>query len=79
MGMLAEGRTNGNGRLNRHAFFKRTWLPATPPPGHGPHRYMFQLYALKSGAGDPAPRRVLANYLNQNAIARALLTGCFER
>ncbi len=24
----------------------RGWLPVTPIPGHGPHRYVFQLFAL---------------------------------
>jgi phosphatidylethanolamine-binding protein (PEBP) family uncharacterized protein len=79
LGALAEGRTGGNGQLQRRAFFKREWLPAAPPPGHGPHRYMFQLYALKSGAHGPAPRKGLADHLNRHAIAKALLTGTFER
>ena len=29
-----------------------SWLPPDPPPGHGVHRYAFQLFALAAGNGD---------------------------
>jgi Raf kinase inhibitor-like YbhB/YbcL family protein len=32
--------------LGKNSFFKSAYLPPDPPPGHGEHRYLFQLYAL---------------------------------
>src|SRR6195952_4669087 len=32
--------------LGRNAFHKTAYLPPDPPKGHGPHLYVFQVYAL---------------------------------
>ena len=38
---------NGTGHtLGKNTFFKSAYLPPDPPPGGGPHRYVFQVYAL---------------------------------
>jgi Raf kinase inhibitor-like YbhB/YbcL family protein len=57
------------------------WGGPCPPVGHGSHRYVFTLYALKvdrldvSGAGAS-----LAGYMvNGNAIGKAVLIGKFGR
>ncbi|KAJ0419300.1 phosphatidylethanolamine-binding protein [Aspergillus carlsbadensis] len=34
------------------------WLPAGPPPGTAPHRYVFMLYMQTPGAGVPEPRKL---------------------
>jgi Raf kinase inhibitor-like YbhB/YbcL family protein len=52
-----------------------------PPPGHGPHRYSFRLYALDSdfdlqpGAGKPDLERALEGH----TLAAAELIGTYER
>jgi phosphatidylethanolamine-binding protein (PEBP) family uncharacterized protein len=33
--------------LGKNSFLKRAYLPPGPPPGHGPHRYVFQVFALR--------------------------------
>ena len=52
-----------------------------PPPGHGPHRYFFRLYALDS---DPnlrpgADKRELERALEGHTVAEAELIGTYER
>ncbi|CEN61826.1 hypothetical protein ASPCAL08474 [Aspergillus calidoustus] len=34
------------------------WLPAYPPPGTAPHRYVFMLYKQTPGAGVPEPQKL---------------------
>ncbi|KAL2808608.1 phosphatidylethanolamine-binding protein [Aspergillus granulosus] len=34
------------------------WLPAGPPPGTAPHRYVFALYQQPPGASVPAPEKL---------------------
>ncbi len=40
---MAESR---NFVAGRNSFGRRGWLPPSPVPGHGPHRYVVQLFAL---------------------------------
>ena len=58
-----------------------TWLPPDPPPGHGAHRYIFQVFAL-----DIVPRfeshpgrAVLLEKIKGHVIAKGLLIGTYER
>jgi hypothetical protein len=57
------------------------WGGPCPPVGHGPHRYVFTLYALGTERLDVATTGAsLAGYMvNMNAIGKATLTGVFER
>jgi Raf kinase inhibitor-like YbhB/YbcL family protein len=51
-----------------------------PIPGHGPHHYVFQLFALDRALTQPAAisPRALAAAMSGQVIARARLTGLFE-
>ncbi|MET0382124.1 MAG: YbhB/YbcL family Raf kinase inhibitor-like protein [Burkholderiaceae bacterium] len=68
-------------RLGRNSGLRRGWLPPDPPPGHGPHRYAFQVFALGAGAELPAApgRDALMDALAESAIASGLLIGTYER
>jgi len=57
------------------------WLPPDPPSGHGPHDYVFQLFALDvpltlaPGAG----RDALVEAMEGHVLAAAVLTGTYQR
>lgn len=59
----------------------RRYIGAAPPPGHGPHRYMFVVHAVDVEAlgitdGTPA---FLGFNLFSHAIARATITGVHQQ
>jgi Raf kinase inhibitor-like YbhB/YbcL family protein len=57
------------------------WLPPDPPTEHGPHDYVFQLFAVDTpvtlGAG--AGRGALIDAIDGHVLAAAVLTGTYER
>jgi Raf kinase inhibitor-like YbhB/YbcL family protein len=86
-GSLAEGALKssdhaGSGiRMGRNSYLQTSWLPPDPPPGHGVHRYAFQLFALAAGAdfsGTPGRDAVL-EAIREHAIASGCLIGTYER
>ena len=68
-------------RLGRNSYLQHGWLPPDPPPGHGRHRYAFQVFALGGDAPLPgAPGRdALMEVLEARAIASGLVVGTYER
>jgi hypothetical protein len=77
-GELNEGARYGTGR----ATFGRTgYQGPRPVPGHGPHRYVFQLYALNKrlGLAPDAKPKAIAAAMKGNVIARGQLQGTYER
>jgi Raf kinase inhibitor-like YbhB/YbcL family protein len=78
-GELGEGVTPPAEGLND--FGSIGWRGPCPPPGHGRHRYIFRLYALRNepglppGARKPEVERALAEL--KPGVAE--LTGTFER
>ena len=54
---LSEGALSSAGHEGQHmhegrnSYLRSGWLPPDPPPGHGEHRYAFQLFALAPGEG----------------------------
>ena len=86
-GELAEGalKSPGSGgeaiSLGRNSFFGAQYLPPDPPPGHGPHRYCVQVFALDKApelSGTPI-RTQVARAMKGHVIARGLLVGTYER
>ena len=65
----------------RNSFLFTGWLPPDPPPGHGQHRYVFQLFALGAGApfGKAPGREEVLEAIQQRGIASGMLTGTYER
>jgi Raf kinase inhibitor-like YbhB/YbcL family protein len=68
-------------QAGRNSYLMQAWLPPDPPPAHGTHRYVFQVFALRSGAhfsATPGRHEVIdaiANY----ALAGGYLVGTYER
>ena len=58
-----------------------TWLPPDPPPGHGVHRYVFQVFALDDFPRfESRPGRAeLLEKIKGHVIAKGLLIGTYER
>jgi Raf kinase inhibitor-like YbhB/YbcL family protein len=56
------------------------WMGPKPPPGHGPHRYHFQLFALgeRLEMGPETTLAELTNALKATAIVSGEVVGLFE-
>lgn len=84
---LAEGTLKSPGHdgagfhTGRNSFLMSGWLPPDPPPGHGVHRYVFQLFALTPGAefGEAPGREAVLEVLSENAVASGCLIGTYAR
>jgi Raf kinase inhibitor-like YbhB/YbcL family protein len=67
--------------LGRNSYLQHGWLPPDPPPGHGKHRYAFQVFAL--GGAEPLAetpgREALTALLEARAIASGMIVGTYER
>ena len=82
IGKVGDGAAGGEGpETGRNSFLQRRWLPLDPPPGHGEHRYVFQLFALSSVPElEPAPgRTALLDELNGRLLGVGVLTGTYSR
>lgn len=67
--------------VGRNSALQAAWLPPDPPPGHGTHRYAFQLFALGSAPAfsETPGRDEIFEALREHAIASGLLIGTCER
>jgi Raf kinase inhibitor-like YbhB/YbcL family protein len=86
-GRLAEGAIRSSGHAGEHvhegrnSYLRAAWLPPDPPPGHGAHRYAFQLFALAAGASFPGTpgRDDVLHAIQAHGLASGLLVGTYER
>jgi Raf kinase inhibitor-like YbhB/YbcL family protein len=86
-GALAEGALPSDGRegtglhVGRNSYLQAAWLPPDPPPGHGVHRYAFQIYALDAvpAFSETPGRDEVVEALRAHALASGLLIGSCER
>ena len=85
-GVLGEGVLNamhatGSVDLGPNSMLQRAYLPPDPPPGHGPHRYAVQVFALDCAPaqGEAPGRGKLAALLRGHVVASGLLVGTYER
>ena len=65
----------------RNDFGMAGWSGPCPPPGHGPHSYLFRLHALDAELelGFRAGRREFEQALAGHVLMTAELIGAFER
>lgn len=75
------GGEGGDHALGRNGFLKSEYLPPDPPPGHGAHRYVFQVFALKHRLDLKAHpgRKELLKALEGDLLAKGSLIGTYER
>jgi Raf kinase inhibitor-like YbhB/YbcL family protein len=70
------------GRLGKNSWLSARWLPPDPPPGHGSHRYVFQVFALREGGAifaEHPGRDAVVEAILQCALASGTLVGTYER
>ena len=69
------------GKTLRNSFGRDGYGGPCPPPGHGPHRYFFKVYALDvpSLASTVRTRQDLEKALEMHTLASAQLMGRYER
>lgn len=67
--------------MGRNSYMQARWIPPDPPPGHGPHRYAFQVFAVSDAArfSDKPGRDEVEDQLRRCAIASGCLIGTYER
>jgi len=87
-GMLREGALDADSvrttdvRVGRHSLLGTGWLPPDPPPGHGVHRYVFQVFALAGPEpdwSDTPGREEVLGVLERQAVASGWLIGTYAR
>lgn len=77
-------------RMGLNSLLRAQWLPPDPPPGHGVHRYVFQVYALAphdvdglDDSDDPLPdspgRDAARSAIQRRGLASGCLIGTHER
>ena len=79
---LAEGAAVPKGAVEgRTDFGEPGFGGAAPPPGHGPHRYIFTVFAVDVGSLPVTPEDSGAKYgfnLHFHTLAKASITGVYE-
>jgi Raf kinase inhibitor-like YbhB/YbcL family protein len=67
--------------LGRNSFHKAAYLPPDPPNGHGPHLYVFQVFALNRPLSfeHPPSRKAVVEAMQGHVLAKGLLVGTYER
>ena len=78
-GQILEGETPQ--RVGKNSYGNSEWLLPDPPTGHGPHDYVFQLFALDLPLTlmPGATRDELVAAMEGHVTAVALLTGTYAR
>jgi len=80
-GQFSRSRGDPDNMLGRNSFLSAAWLPPGPPRGHGPHRYVFQLFALNRRLafdGHPGRSEVIRT-MKGHVLAKGILVGTYER
>lgn len=77
-----DGAGGPDGRdVGRNSSFAEGWLPPDPPAGHGPHDYVFQLFALSAtpDVGVNPGRSDLVRAIAGKVLAAGILVGTYSR
>jgi len=68
-------------RAGRNSYGRPGWIPPSPPPGHGPHHYAFQLFALDCHPNFewPPGRIAMTRQMRRHVLGYGVLFGIYER
>lgn len=79
--LTSKGDERNNEAMGQNSYFNATYLPPDPPPGHGTHRYVFQVFALDTVPRFESPpgRTALLHHIRGHVIAKGLLIGTYSR
>jgi len=68
-------------RVGRNSMARAGWMAPSPIPGHGPHRYAFQLFAVDvvPSFASPPGRGLLLRTLKGNLLAATRVIGVYQR
>jgi len=81
-GMLPGPAADGPDKdMGRNSFLTAQYLPPDPPPGHGVHHYVFQVFAVDRPLdfrGHPG-RGALVEALRGHVLAKGKLVGTYQR
>ncbi|VFU10471.1 YbhB/YbcL family Raf kinase inhibitor-like protein [Methylocella tundrae] len=67
--------------LGRNSLMQASWTPPDPPPGHGPHRYVFEIYAIDHipELNEPPGKKEILKILRGHTLAKGCMIGIYER
>ena len=67
--------------MGLNSFRRPRYSPPNPPPGHGEHRYAFQVFAVdrKLDLAPGAGRTELLHALRKHVLAKGCVVGTYER
>lgn len=70
-----------HGDIGRNSYFGGGWLPPDPPPGHGSHDYVFQLFALSETPeiGESPGRSRFVEAIAGRVLVAGLFVGTYSR
>jgi len=79
-GALSRG-TNGDVRFGIGSFSRKGYQGPRPVPGHGPHRYLLQMLALRRPVlfKEPPKLDAVLAAIDGNVLAWGQIVGLFER
>lgn len=81
-GALRSANHPGNGvKMGQNSYLLHSWLPPDPPPGHGVHRYAFQVFALADAPplSEAPGREEIFKALTDHGVASGWLIGSYQR
>jgi len=78
---LGRGESPIGFHAGRAGYGRTGWIPPSPPPGHGPHHYAFQVFALDTVPVFqwPPSRGFVMRRIRDHVIGRGTLFGIYER
>jgi Raf kinase inhibitor-like YbhB/YbcL family protein len=80
-GALGDGQHSSTVATGKNSYLSARYLPPDPPPGHGAHRYVFEIFALDTSLSfeDNPGRHALIKAMRGHVLAKGLHIGIYER